>query len=107
MIYKKLNIPNPQSIDMGEMFGIPQARRDTISAGMDAMVKEMQTGETRMVYASDVLRYIENLCQTPEELIWAVSNHISWMFRTGRMATTMQAQQEMINKYGQPKHINE
>lgn len=104
---QKLNIPNPEAHDMGDMFGIPQGRLDDISIGLDAMVKTMNTGELKMVYASDVFRYIENLCQTHEELIWAISNHIQWMFRTGRMASTMQTQQEMINKYGQPKHINE
>lgn len=102
---KKLNIPNPTALDMGEMFGIPQERRDIISKGMDEMVRQMQAGEVRMVYGSDVLKYIENLCQTTEELIWATSNHIAWMLRSGRMAKTEAEQNQMINKYGQPQNL--
>lgn len=102
---KKLNIPNPEALDMGEMFGIPMERRIVISVGMDAMVKMMTTGETKMVYGSEVIRYIENLCETQEEFSWALCNHIAWMLRTGRMAKTEAEQDYMINKYGQPKKL--
>jgi hypothetical protein len=101
----KLNIPNPQAHDMGEMFGIPIERRTAIGIGMDAMVKMASEGAPRMVHASDIILYIQDLCETQEEFVWAISNHIAWMFRNGRMATTAAQQQEMINKYGQPAHL--
>lgn len=103
---KKLHIPNPQAHDMGEMFGISLERRTAISIGMDAMVKMAGEGAPRMVHASDIILYIQDLCETQEEFVWAISNHISWMFRNGRMATTPEQLQQQINTYGQPQNLN-
>lgn len=102
----KLKIPNPEAIDMGDSFGIPQERRDAISKGLDQMVKmQTTTSPARLVYASDILRFIESLCETEEERIWGIVLHLSWNLRTGRMSPTAEGQSAFIKSIGKPGHL--
>lgn len=102
----KLKIPNPEALDMGDMFDIPQERRDAISKGLDEMIKlQTTTGPSRLVYASDVIRFIESLCETDEERVWALALHLSWNLRTGRMSATEQGQSAFIKAIGKPQHL--
>lgn len=102
----KLKIPNPEALDMGDMFAIPNDRRESISEGLNEMVRrQSNSSQTRLVYASDVLRYIESLCETDEERIWAIALHLSWNLRTGRMAATEKKQNEFIKAIGKPERL--
>ena len=103
--FQPLNIVNPESLNMGEVFGINPDRLNKIAAGLNEMVKIAESGDNRMIYMSGIVRYIESLCETKEEFFWAWTNHINWMMRHNRALWTMEQQQEFIKKYGQPKHL--
>lgn len=101
----KLKVVNREAIDLGESFGIPIERLNQISQGLDDMVKLASAGTLKLVYAVDIFKHIESLCNTDEEFIWAIQNHILWAARTGRLFTTKEAQEIAINKFGQPQNL--
>lgn len=98
-------IPNPQAHDMGTMFGIAEDRRKEISKGLDEMMRIGTTDKTRLIYASDIIRYIEILCNTKEEFLWAFTNHVLYMVRTHRIALTPEQLEQQIKQYGQPQNL--
>lgn len=77
----KCQFPKPTSGDLGDAMGIAPERMDEISDGLDVMVKKAKG----IVYMSDMVSFIEDLCDTQEELIWAFTNHIQWLAATGRL----------------------
>lgn len=83
MVPNPLNIPNPKAGDMGRMLGISTERMLEISKGLDAMCADK--GKLRIAFMSDIIRHIEGICNTQEEFIWAMANHIQWLCKTDRM----------------------
>lgn len=105
MITDALIIPNPQAHYLGEMFGISPERLDEISKQLDEMCFIASNDSVRLVYASDVLRHIEGICNTKEEFLWAVINHISWMAENNRIPANPDQLNAMIQKYGNPQNL--
>ena len=97
-------MPNPTALDMGEMFGISQECMTEIGKGLDDMM-QLPKEQPTLIFASDVFRYIEGICNTNEELIWAITNHTLWMAYTGRMMPIGTEWQAQIEKYGEPKNL--
>jgi hypothetical protein len=77
----KCKFKNPTAGDLGEALGLSQSSMDAISKGLDKMVKT----KSGIVYMSEVVSYVEDLCNSQEELIWAFTNHIEWLALTGRL----------------------
>jgi len=96
-----LNIPNPNSFDLGEMFGIPPMRLQQLSKKLDGIVSK---GETKIIYASEVIRKIEAFCVTREEFIWCIFNHLIWLGKRGALLDENNIQ-AAINKFGEPKKM--
>jgi len=82
MITDKLKIVNPTAHGLGEMFGISPERQNEIAGKLDEMVKLPK--ETRLVYASSIIDYLETHCETKEELFYAFMNHMYWLLLQNR-----------------------
>lgn len=82
---EKCKFVNPTSGDLGDALGLTQKRMDEISFGMDKMVGSLNG----LVYMSQILSSIEDLCNTQEELVWAFTNHIEWLAVTGRLVPSI------------------
>lgn len=84
-MFVKINIVNPNSLDLGEAFGISLRRRDEIAKQLDKMADTASTEQMRYVYLWQIIKEIEGGCNTQEEFIWALLNHIQWLAKRGHL----------------------
>ena len=104
MMKEKYHIANPESGKLGEMLGISKERQNEIADHLDLMVKKSDDKGPRVVYMSSVIDYIENFCETKEEVLYAILNHTYWTLLNRRMLTPELASMltpELANYYRQ------
>lgn len=81
---KNLKFINPEADNLGAVFGISEDRQQWLAAKLDNMVR-MWAGPPVKVYMATVLEIIEEFCETQEEFIWCITNHITWAAINGRL----------------------
>lgn len=75
---------NKRSFDLGDNMGIPQERREEMAKYLDDMSNGF--GERlQLVPMYRIVQLMENFCNTQEEFLWCYTNHIAWLYRTGRV----------------------
>lgn len=80
-----ITFANRYAGDLGGALGIPLDRQNEISDALDTMVKEFSPAQgTRMVYMVDIIEKIQNFTATDNEFLYAFTNHVAWLYRTGR-----------------------
>lgn len=82
---EKIKFVNTSSVDFGDQLGIPQQRRLVLAGNLDLMVKAAKTGQLRLVSIADIIDQIENFCDNRTEFLWCYTNHMQWLYKTGRM----------------------
>lgn len=82
MLKEKLNIVEPQNADFGLMLGVTKERQQEIAKMLDEMIRLPK--EISLVYASSVIRYIEERVDTKEEFTYAFVNHMYYQLIKGR-----------------------
>lgn len=78
---EKIKIAKPRASDLGEALGIPEDRQDELAKKLD----DMFGGALRVVYMSEFLEETQKFCNTQEEFIWCITNHIQWLAVHGRL----------------------
>lgn len=79
-----LKFPNPTAGNLGDAFGIPMERQNELSGKLDEMVAAFtpKRGQ-RQVYVSEIFTFIQAFCNTNEELIYCLINHMAWHYKMG------------------------
>lgn len=72
-----LNITNPAANMIGENFGIPEERQNEISRSLDLLSKDLD--DRPGINTLEVLATVAKPCDTVEEFIYALLNHIKWL----------------------------
>ena len=79
----KLSIPYPMANKLHQAFGITEERSNEISDSLDkvgtALLKRLTIGEVSDFSVAEHLGDIAALVDTPEELVYALFNHIRWL----------------------------
>lgn len=81
MVPNPLNIVNPQAVNLTDTLGIPETRANELANKLD----EMTDALSGIHYVADILKYMEEICNTQEEFVWCMINHIQWLAARGRM----------------------
>ena len=80
----ELKFANPTARNLGEAFGMPMERQNELSDKLDEMVEHFSPKHgQREVFVSQIIEYIQGFCQTNEEFIYCLMNHIAWHHRRG------------------------
>jgi hypothetical protein len=82
---QKHYFPNPTALNLGDALGIPKDRQNEIGQQLDAMVASFGG----VVYAAQIVQYMESFCKTPEEFLYAYNNHMAWHYRRGSAVPAM------------------
>jgi hypothetical protein len=71
--------------NLGDAFGISSERQAEIANNLDSMVRDFSPPSgIRLVHMADLLEKIQSFTNNDNEFIYAFSNHIQWLYRTGR-----------------------
>lgn len=92
----ELNILHPNSNDFCEAVGISQERQQELSKRLDAMVREAESGQLRIVKMHEVFAEITSYCQDNAELIYCTVLHCGWQARRGRILAPGPLNQDVI-----------
>lgn len=83
MLQTRLKVVDHTADDLGDTLGITQDRAGELAKALDDFCKPNK-GLFRIVYIIDIIQYMETICNTQEEFIWLINNHIAWLYKTGR-----------------------
>lgn len=84
---QKYKFTNPTALNLGEALGIPMNRQTEISNSLDDMVNKFGDSLT-IVYVAEVVAFMESVCNTQEEFLYAYTNHITWHAKRGSLMAT-------------------
>lgn len=77
----KLTIVDNAALEIGTAFGIPLERANKISGRLDTIMNDI-LAEKGFSYAQ-LLSKIAEVCNTNEELVYAVLNNNNWLIKHG------------------------
>lgn len=81
---QKHKFTNPAALNMGEQLGIPMDRQTEIAKYLDDMVKNLGDAPI-IVQVVDIVAFMESICNTQEEFLYAYTNHITWHAKRGSL----------------------
>ena len=82
----ELNMPNPDSLNLPEAFGISNERQKELSGYLNDMVEGLGD-ELVLVTAAHVIRRIAAFCEGREEFAYCIILHMGWHQRRGMQLT--------------------
>lgn len=83
---KKLKFVNPKADNLTDAFDLDPERTAYLGRMLDEMMVHFSAdGHLRLVYMAEVIDYMESRCDTEEERLWCIVNHIQWMAANGRL----------------------
>jgi len=103
----KHTFQNPTALNLGEALGITMNRQNELIKHLDDMVKRLGDAP-KIVYVADVVAFMESVCDTPEEFLYAYTNHLTWHAKRGSLmaAKTNRTMKEILDEFTDEQRLD-